>query len=97
MARISIWFWILVIIFGAGIGLLGNLAFANQKSANQVLLEIHNVYSLDAIFELKCDWDNDIEEFTYHKFIHIPKHKITTISVSKELKHCQIWPKIKIF
>lgn len=64
-------------------------------SSSQVQLEVNNPYSLQVNVEIKCDWDPDIEEWMFHRFIQVPGKKMTVVSIPNKLKNCQLWPKIK--
>ena len=69
-------------------------ATSNQ---NYVRITTFNPYSMTVKLEIKCDWDADVEEFKYHKFITIEGKKSTDIIVPNTFKNCQIWSKVKIF
>ena len=54
----------------------------------------YNPYRLTVELEVKCDWDNNIKGFRFHKFFTVPGKSKTQIVVPSSMKKCQIWPKI---
>lgn len=66
-----------------------------KKQADDVNIEVNNPYRLQVELEVKCDWDRDLEDFKYHKFLSIPGKRSIVIKVPSNLRKCQIWPKIR--
>jgi len=69
-------------------------AMSNQ---NYVRITTFNPYSMTVKLEIKCDWNMDLEEFKYHKFIIIEGKKSTDIIVPNTLKIVKFGPRLKYF
>jgi hypothetical protein len=74
----------------------GLVAYSLQPSTS-IVIQISNPYSFQVEAEVKCDWNNEKQAFSYHKHLVFPSDQITKIEIPKTQKLCEIWPKVRFF
>lgn len=85
-------FLILVVIV---IIYIGAVSYAMTRKQT-VEISVYNPYRISATLRVKCDWDNNLEEFIFDKEIKVPGNSNTKLVVPNRMKKCQIWPKIDL-
>lgn len=78
----------------------GMFLFTNKINAENdefVIVEAHNVFSIKAKIEIKCNFNNLTGKYAYWEMITLPPNNYSNLKFSKKLTHCEIWPHIKIF
>lgn len=69
-----------------------------EASTNQqiIQLQISNPYRWDVIIEVKCDWDNDQQNYRYLNKLKVIGKKITQVKLPSYLRKCELWPHINL-
>lgn len=67
---------------------------AKASQENPVILRIDNPYALGTRILIECNWDNSLHKYMYREYIMVKKNSNQTIKVPKNLRECNIWPKI---
>lgn len=68
--------------------------FGENAKSNTTSISAFNSYRISVQLEVKCDWDQRVNRFTFHKFFVIPGRSNVTIIVPNSMKKCECWSKI---
>jgi hypothetical protein len=60
-------------------------------------IQISNPYSFDVDAEVKCDWNDEKQEFNFYKRFIFPADQITKIEIPKAKRQCEVWPHVQLF
>lgn len=90
MKKIIVLQFIIIGLFG--LFLLIKNVYGEQNG--HIDITAYNPYRLQTQMELKCDWNNDTEDYNFHKFIIVPAKGSILIRVPNSIHKCEIWPKI---
>ena len=74
---------------------LARATITNSAPTDAVEITAHNPYRISVNLEVKCDWNSSARTYKLHRFYTIPGKKSVVIHTPRDVRRCEVWPKIK--